>query len=145
MEKGKNVNNVSDFLVGMIRRETEYKQMLETLQRFSAGGKAYTQGPALVTGVSDGARNAIISSLVLEKKLSEGKTAVVLVPDEKTAYSLKNKLSAFIDGVSVFPARDFNFYNVEASSKEWEYERLKVLREICSPISHNLSTGSPAA
>ncbi|MBO4343262.1 MAG: transcription-repair coupling factor, partial [Clostridia bacterium] len=132
MEKGKYVNNVSDFLVGMIRRETEYKQMLETLYRFSAGGKAYTQGPALVTGVSDGARNAIISSLVLEKKLSEGKTAVVLVPDEKTAYSLKNKLSAFIDGVSVFPARDFNFYNVEASSKEWEYERLKVLREICS-------------
>ena len=98
MEKGKNVNNVSDFLVGMIRRETEYKQMLESLYRFSAGGKAYTQGPALVTGVSDGARKAIISSLVLEKKLSEGKTAVVLVPDEKTAYSLKNKLSAFIDG-----------------------------------------------
>ncbi len=127
------MNNVSEFLVGMIRKENEYKRMLEGLQRFCAGGPKYTQGPVLVTGVSDGARNVIVSSLILEKKLSEGKGAsVVIVPDEKTAYSLKNRLSAFIDGVSVFPARDFNFYNMEALSKEWEYERLKVLREICS-------------
>ncbi|MBQ8758864.1 MAG: hypothetical protein IJZ20_04135, partial [Clostridia bacterium] len=82
--------------------------------------------------LSDGTRNVLCASVLSEEALKNGEASIVIVPDEKTAYSLLNKLSAFMDGVRVFPVRDFNFHNISISSKEWEYERLTVLREILS-------------
>lgn len=118
-------------LVETLRAENEYKQLYNTLNRFNAGGERYSQGPALITGLSDGARNVLCASLVTEENIGKG-TAVIIVPDEKTAYGLCTKLSAFTEGVRVFPARDFNFHNIASASKDWEYERLRVLREIIS-------------
>ncbi len=124
--------NISRMLIDTIRGENEYKLLYNTLNKFNAGGSRYSQGPALITGLSDGTRNVICASVLSEETLHNGGASVVIVPDEKTAYSLLNKLSAFIDGVRVFPVRDFNFHNISISSKEWEYERLTVLREILS-------------
>ena len=124
--------NISRMLIDTIRVENEYKLLYNTLNKFNAGGSRYSQGPALITGLSDGTRNVICASVLSEETLHNGGASVVIVPDEKTAYSLLNKLSAFTDGVRVFPVRDFNFHNISISSKEWEYERLTVLREILS-------------
>lgn len=124
--------NISQMLISTIRTENEYKLLYNTLNKFNAGGSRYSQGPALITGLSDGTRNVICASVLSEESLHDGGASVVIVPDEKTAYSLLNKLSAFIDGVRVLPVRDFNFHNISISSKEWEYERLTVLREILS-------------
>ena len=124
--------NISQMLVSVIREENEYKQLYNTLNKFNAGGSRYAQGPALITGLADGTRNVLCASVLSEENLQNGSTSVVIVPDEKTAYGLLNKLSAFMDGVRVFPVRDFNFHNISISSKEWEYERLTVLREIIS-------------
>ena len=126
---------IAALLLDVIRNENEYKQLYNTLHKFSAGGRRFSQGPALVTGLSDGARNVLCASLALEEDLcpaaSEGKTPfMVLVPDEKTAYAMQRALSAFLENVYVFPARDFGFHNIGAASKEWEYERLKVLRKL---------------
>ena len=126
-------NSLSQMLINVVRAENEYKQLYNVLNRFSAGGERYSQGPALITGLSDGTRNVLCASFVLEENLkgADG-TSVIIVPDEKTAYDLQNKLSAFTDSMRVFPVRDFNFHNIAISSKDWEYERLNVLREIVS-------------
>ena len=129
--------NPSDMLIDVIRQNGEYKLLYNTLYKFSAGGKRYSQGPALITGIADGVRNVLAAALSLEEGLKakpEECSAIplIVVPDEKTAYSMQTKLSAFVENVLVFPARDFSFYNVSASSREWEYERLRVLREIAS-------------
>ena len=125
---------ISDMLRDVIRSESEYKQLYNTLYKYISGGSRFSQGPALVTGLSDGARNVLCASLAAEEALltrgETKKTPLILVSDEKTAYSMRNKLSAFLENVYVFPARDFNFHNVGALSKEWEYERLKVLRAL---------------
>ena len=127
---------ISEMLCEVIRSESEYKQLYNTLYKFISGGSRFSQGPSLITGLSDGARNVLCASLAAESAFLTGedgkKTPLILVPDEKTAYSMRSKLSAFLGNVYVFPARDFNFYNVGALSKEWEYERLKVLRALVS-------------
>ena len=127
---------ISEMLCEVIRSESEYKQLYNTLYKFISGGSRFSQGPSLITGLSDGARNVLCASLAAESAFLTGedgkKTPLILVPDEKTAYSMRSKLSAFLENVYVFPARDFNFYNVGALSKEWEYERLKVLRALVS-------------
>lgn len=127
--------NMSQMLLEILRGENEYKLLYNTLNKFNVGGARFHQGPALITGLSDGARNVICASLATEEAFGskdENSTFLIIVPDERTAYDLKTKLSAFVENVSVFPSRDFNFHNIGTFSKEWEYERLKVLRNILS-------------
>lgn len=90
---------ISDMLRDVIRSESEYKQLYNTLYKYISGGSRFFQGPALVTGLSDGARNVLCASLAAEEALltrgETKKTPLILVSDEKTAYSMRNKLSAF--------------------------------------------------
>lgn len=125
---------VSEMLLEVLRGESEYRQLYNTLYKYIGGGVRFSQGPALVTGLSDGARNVLCAALAREEAFlgETSKTPLILVPDEKTAYSMCAKLSAFLENVCVFPARDLNFHNIGAASKEWEYERLKVLRLLLS-------------
>ena len=125
--------NTSKMLVEILKSENEYKLLYNTLNKFNSGGARFHQGPALITGLSDGTRNVICACLAREEAFwckEKNSTFLIIVPDERTAYNLQNKLSAFVDGVCVFPVRDFNFHNIGTASKEWEYERLKVLRNI---------------
>lgn len=129
------MENLSGMLLQVIKNESEYKSMCASLSKFSAGGRRYTQGPLLATGLSDGVRNLLCAGLALEKfGVSEtevpNEASLIIVPDEKTAYSMQNRLSAFLENVRVFPARDFRFHNMGTTSNEWEFERLRVLREL---------------
>lgn len=53
--------------------------------------------------------------------------AVVLVPDDATGEKLCTDLTALGSSAVTYPARDFNFYSVETSSKEYEQKRLGAL------------------
>ena len=114
--------------------EPEYENLIQNLKRFAVAGPAYSQGPAAVTGLCDSARNTLIALLAQNGEIipssAANQTGVVLVPDEKTAYRTSQALSAFYDGVCVFPARDFLLHNIAATSHDFEYERLRVLRGI---------------
>ena len=54
---------ISEMLCEVIRSESEYKQLYNTLYKYVSGGSRFSQGPALITGLSDGARNVLCASL----------------------------------------------------------------------------------
>ena len=58
--------------------------------------------------------------------------AVVLTPDDATAEKLCTDLTALGSKAVTYPARDFNFYSVETSSKEYEQKRIGALSKIIS-------------
>jgi transcription-repair coupling factor (superfamily II helicase) len=114
----------------------EYKEMREMLSRFSKAGEKYSQGACYASGLSEGQKNALCAVVMSDKELFSGRfgngTGIVLCQDEKNAYAMNAYLSAFGLETAVFPARDYNFHNISATSHEWEYERLKVLRRVLS-------------
>lgn len=112
---------------------SEYKEIYALLSRFNLAGASYSQGVCYCTGLASGLRDALCASLSQDVKKSEKDGAsLVLCPEEKTAYSMKSSFSAYGINAEVFPIRDYNFHNINATSREWEYERLRVLREIVS-------------
>ncbi len=120
--------------IQMTKSLGEYKEIHSLLSRFSRMGERYTQGVCYLTGLSEGMRDVLCASVVSDRE-AFGRTkecAVVICPEEKTAYSAKSALSAMGFNVEVFPIRDYNFYNINATSHEWEYERLRVLRLVLS-------------
>ena len=109
--------------------------MIEELCRQFAGEREYgslLEGiraghtPCIVSGMCDSSRPFFASALF---RTLGGKGLVVL-PEEKDAYAAQRLLSAFFERVLVYPARDFVFENVEAHSREWEHERISVLKSV---------------
>lgn len=86
--------------------------------------KGFSEGhiPSVVSGICDSVRPFFVSAMLkdLEKK------GIVVVSEEKEAYSVAETLKMFFDRVLFYPARDFVFENVTAYSREWEHERLSV-------------------
>ena len=120
--------------IQMVKSLNGYKEIHSLLSRFKRMGDRYTQGVCYLTGLSEGLRDALCASLVFDRE-SFGKSkecALVICPEEKTAYSVKGSLCAMGLRCEVFPVRDYNFYNISATSHEWEYERLRVLRLVIS-------------
>ncbi len=121
----------AELLCDMIKSEPDYARICERLSIFSVGGEKYRDDALLVTGLADTARVALCLSLVSEEKILEkNECSLICVPDEKTAYSLKRFFENVTDGVYVFSQRDLMFYNISATSHEFEHERISVLREI---------------
>ena len=121
--------------VSAVKSLSEYKEIQALLSRFSRTGDRYTQGVCYLTGLSEGLRDALCFALSEDSKDfcgGEKKTSLVICPEEKTAYSVKSSLAAMGLSAEVFPIRDYNFYNISATSHEWEYERLRVLRSVMS-------------
>ncbi len=119
------------FLCDMIKSEPDYARICERLSIFSVGGEKYRDDALLVTGLADTARVALCLSLLCEKKIiGNGECSLICVPDEKTAYFLKRLFENILDGVFVFSQRDYMLYNISAASREFEHERISVLREI---------------
>ncbi len=58
--------------------------------------------------------------------------AVVLTPDDATSEKLCTDLLALGTRAVTYPARDFNFYKVEAGSKEYEQKRIGALSKMIS-------------
>ncbi len=129
-----NQNSFSSAVIQMVRSLSEYRDMHSTLKSFSRASSSFSKPPCFAAGLSDGMRDAICASVVSDKELFLGRgdnnVSLVICPDEKNAYSMAKSLVSYGLRVSVFPVRDYNFHNISASSKDWEFERLRVLREI---------------
>lgn len=83
--------------------------------------------PTLVNGVCENAL-PLFCRVVTEYG---GAKPLIIVPDEKAAYSLAKRLEMPENKPAVvFPARDLMFERVSASSREFEQERLKALSAI---------------
>ncbi len=123
-------NPTAHLLADSIKAESEYKKLISSLLSYKI--KNFKQPPAFVTGISDTPFCALAASVCesfCESPMYSG-TSMIIAPDEKSAAYMRDLLSAMIDGVYLFPMRDFVFHNIEAFSHDTEYERLEILRKI---------------
>ena len=113
-------NTVTD----SIRGEREYEGLLEAAVRESRAKKPQ---PIAVTGLCEGARTALLTSLARDFRAESGVGALVIVPDEREANRLLAACSDCGCRAAVYPYRDFVYHNMTVSH-ELEYERLGALR-----------------
>ncbi len=112
------------FITDAIRLDGEYKQMLDTVQKEFHAHKPY---PIAISGLSDGASDAALVSLVCDTRAQRcGMPLLIICSDEKECLRLQKMLSDFGLQAGFYLNRDLNFYNITASH-EYEHERLKVL------------------
>lgn len=118
-----------NFITDAIRLDGEYKQLLDTVKKEFRSHKPY---PIAISGLSDGASDACLISLISDLNEQRGKhPAVIFCSEEKECLRLCNMLSQFGLRAAFYLNRDLNFYNITASH-EYEHERLKVLFGILS-------------
>ena len=82
--------------------------------------------PVLVTGLCDGASDAMYVSLLEDLKKSDRRPALLLCPEEKECVRIRSLLEQFGLRAAFYVGRDLTFYNITASH-EYEHERLRVL------------------
>ncbi len=123
-------NPTAYLLSNAIKGESEYKKLISSLSGYRI--KNFKQPPAFVTGLSDTPFCALAASVgeYFSKVSDFSGTSMIIAPDEKSAAYMRDLLSSMIDGVYLFPMRDFVFHNIEAFSHDTEYERLEILRKI---------------
>ncbi len=112
------------FITEAIRLDSEYKQLLDTIDKEFRSHKPY---PMAISGLSDGANDAALVSLIKDTGRIRSKMPVVIIcPEEKECLRLQKMLTQFGLRAGFYLNRDLNFYNITASH-EYEHERLKVL------------------
>ena len=99
--------NFSDVLNGY----GEYKRVLENIDNT----------PLSVAGVVDAAQAQFIY------QLSCGRRAFVVAYSDMEAKAVCNDLKFFNENTFCFPSKDYVFYNIDASARDAERERLRVL------------------
>ena len=109
-------------LTESIRRDSEYKQLLRTLEN----DFRLNPLPILASGLCDGAADAFLVSLLVDSKPYRGGTALLLCPEEKDCVRIAGTLERYGIRTAFYMARDLTFYNITASH-EYEHERLRVL------------------
>jgi len=82
--------------------------------------------PVAVLEGAESFKTAFCASL--KEELEE--PLLIIVPDEKQSRILKESLSAFVDNVFVYPAREFVFDPVSSYSKETEQERINIISRL---------------
>lgn len=102
------------------KNSSEYKRINYSLQKGSY--------PFGILGLPPTPKALLIHTLC--EDASHG--AVVLTPDDATSEKLCTDLLALGTKAVVYPARDFNFYTVEAGSKEYEQKRIGALSKMIS-------------
>ncbi len=110
-------------LLDHIRSLREYEGFLHHKKQLSAS----RYRPVSVSGLSDGAKYAFLSAAIKDI----GKTALLILPDEKDCLKLYNALSSYSVNCAVYPLRDLNLHPI-VSSHEYEHQRLSVLCDILS-------------
>ena len=106
------------FLNDMFLKLEQYNNVLKLID----GGTF----PIGITGVSEIQKAHIIYSICNNKK----RRSLVIAADEAEAQRLANDISAMGLTAVIYPFRDFNFRNIESTSKEYEHQRLNVLLKI---------------
>ncbi len=113
---------VTDF----VRADREYSQLLKDVL---SAKSARTPLPILVSGLCDGATDAVYASLIKDVRAKDKRTALLIFSDEKECVRMRSFLKRQGLRVGFFVGRDLTFYNITASH-EYEHERLKVLSGI---------------
>ena len=112
------------FIAKAIRWESEYRQLCDATRKEFVVSKPY---PLAISGLCDGASDALLVSLVEDTKAErKGAPLVIICPEEKECLRLQKMLTQFEISAAFYLNRDLNFYNITASH-EYEHERLKVL------------------
>ena len=109
-------------LTASIRLDSEYKQLLRTLERDFRTNPL----PILASGLCDGASDAFLVSLLEDSAAFRSKTALIILPEEKDCVRMLGMLERYGLRAAFYMARDLTFYNITASH-EYEHERLRVL------------------
>ncbi len=109
-------------LSSCIRLDPEYAQLLETVRR------DFRQNPLpiVVSGLCDGASDALLISLLEDTRKNRSGAALVICSEEKECVRLCSVLERFDIRAGFYMARDLTFHFMTASH-EYEHERLKVL------------------
>ena len=89
---------------------------------------AAATGATGVLGAADSVKPPLIHALALAR----GGRALVVVPDEASAVRMAENLSAYQNGVLLYPSREFTFEQVTGVSHEYEHIRLGVLARVLS-------------
>ena len=106
----------------IIRGEAEYRDLAADLS-LALGRRSL---PFAVTGLTDGAADALLVTLLLDLKAKNKGAVLFLLPEEKECVRLTALLQCYGVRAAFYTARDLTFYNITASH-EYEHERLSVL------------------
>ena len=112
----------NNYLFDFIRGEREYKQLFEAIE----GEYSHKPLPILVSGLCEGATDALYISLIRDVLEFKKKTVLLICPEEKECVRLNELLNRSGVKSGFYTSRDYTFYNITASH-EYEHERLKVL------------------
>ncbi len=104
------------------------RNILLTDTEFAHAAEGFRNGrtPMIINGLCDSVRPLFCSAF------SEitGQKPLIIVPDEKQAFSLKSALSGLGEKCEVYLPRDYIFDPVSAYSKDFEQDRIKILHEM---------------
>ena len=114
----------NNYLYDFIRNESEYKQLFETIK----GEYAHKPLPVLVSGLCDGACDALYVSLIRDVLTFKKKPVLLVCAEEKECVRLSDLLNKSGVKAGFYTSRDYTFYNITASH-DYEHERLRVLSE----------------
>ena len=109
-----------------VRSDREYSQLLRAIEQSK---NARTPLPTLVSGLCEGASDAVYASLIKDLRRTDRRTALLIFPEEKECVRMRSFLKRQGLEVGFYVGRDLTFYNITASH-EYEHERLKVLSGI---------------
>lgn len=106
-----------------VRSDGEYGQLLTAILKNQT---AHTALPVLVTGLCDGAADAVYASLIADLKQKDKRPCLLFCSEGKECVRLQHVLEQFGIRAAFYVGRDLTFYNITASH-EYEHERLRVL------------------
>ncbi len=109
-------------LTDAIRHDREYGAVCEALKKEFTASKPL---PLLVTGLCDGAADALFVSLIADRKKHKG-AVLIICRDERECSRLCDLLRVNSLNAAFYLPRDLTFYNISASH-DYEHERLTVL------------------
>ena len=122
-----------------IRQEKDYPELLRAIEKeFSSANTL----PLLVTGLCDGASDAMLLSLVSDVSEKHG-CFLMICSEEKECIRIRELFRSCGKRAAAFLPRDFNFYNISASH-DYEHERISVLAGLLSS-SFDIITTTPDA
>ena len=109
-----------------VREDREYSQLLRAIVQ---GKSSRSPLPTLVSGLCEGATDAVYASLLKDIKKTDKRAALLVFSEEKECVRMRSFLRKQGLEVGFYVGRDLTFYNITASH-EYEHERLKVLSGI---------------
>ena len=108
-------------LTQTIRQDSEYRQLLSTLERAFRTMPL----PLLASGLCEGAADIFLVSILEDSaRARQGECALILCPEEKDCVRICSLLEHYGQRAAFYMARDLTFYNITASH-EYEHERLQ--------------------